>query len=73
MSTRLIPTPRLLFVLAAGLVPLALAAQVRELLWAVAAYDAVPAACRMGRWSFASTARPGRASGRSSPQASRCA
>ena len=40
MSTRLIPTARLLFVLAAGLVPLALAVQVRELLWAVAAYDA---------------------------------
>jgi uncharacterized protein (DUF58 family) len=40
MSTRLIPTPRLLIVLAAGLVPLALAAQVREMLWAVVAYDA---------------------------------
>ena len=40
MSTRLIPMPRLLLVLAAGLVPLALAGQVRAILWAVAAYDA---------------------------------
>jgi uncharacterized protein (DUF58 family) len=40
MSTRLIPTPRLLLVLAAGLVPLALAGQVGVILWGVAAYDA---------------------------------
>ena len=39
MRTRLIPTARLIFLLALGLVPMALAAQVPEVRWPVFAYD----------------------------------
>ncbi len=40
MKTRLIPTGRLVFLFAVGLLPLAFAAQVPEVGWAVLAYDA---------------------------------
>lgn len=39
MHTRLIPTARLVFVFALGMVPMALAAQVPDVRWAVGAYD----------------------------------
>jgi len=40
VKTRLIPTPRLVFVLALGMLPLALAAPVPEVRWGVGAFDA---------------------------------
>jgi uncharacterized protein (DUF58 family) len=40
MKTRLIPTGRLIFVVAAGMLPLAFVTQVREVLWAVGLFDA---------------------------------
>ena len=40
MHTRLIPTPRLVFIFAVGALPLALAVQVPQVLWAAAVYDA---------------------------------
>ncbi len=39
MKTRLIPTPRLVFLFALGLMPLALVVQVPAMLWAVEAFD----------------------------------
>ncbi len=40
MKTRLIPTGRLIFAMAAGMLPLALVTQVPEVLWAVGLFDA---------------------------------
>jgi uncharacterized protein (DUF58 family) len=40
MKTRLIPTPRLVFLFAFGMLPLALVVQVPEVRWAVGTYDA---------------------------------
>src|SRR3972149_4019776 len=39
MQTRLIPTPRLVFMFALGMLPLALGAQVPEVRWGVGAFD----------------------------------